>query len=185
MCAYRILGIDPGLARLGYGVIDLDGVKILPVDYGCIETPPDWSTTRRLKYIYDELTRIIGLHKPEVMAVEQLFFYKNVTTAFVVGQARGIALLAGVEAGLVDFEYTPMQVKLAVSGYGKASKVQVQEMVRLLLGLSERPEPDDTADALAIAITHAHASRRTRASVQDSAQNQTRRVVRYGRGIKP
>ncbi|QSO52477.1 crossover junction endodeoxyribonuclease RuvC [Alicyclobacillus curvatus] len=184
MCAYRILGIDPGLARLGYGVVDLEGTDILPVDYGCLETPPEWSTMKRLQFLYHEITSIIKKHTPEIMVVEQLFFYKNVTTAFVVGQARGVAILGGVESGLEYAEYTPMQVKLAVTGYGKATKTQVQDMVRILLKLSERPEPDDTADALAIAITHANASRRKVLS-QSRTSDGPRRVIRYGRGVKP
>ena len=184
MCAYRILGIDPGLARLGYGVVDLVGPDIVPVDYGCLQTPPEWSTMERLQFLYHEMTRVIKTHRPEIMVVEQLFFYKNVTTAFVVGQARGVAILSGVESGLKYAEYTPMQVKLAVTGYGKATKTQVQDMVKILLKLSERPEPDDTADALAIAITHANASKR-KALPQSPASEAPRRVIRYGRGVKP
>lgn len=184
MCANRILGIDPGLARLGYGIVDLDGIHVTAVDYGCLETPADWSTSERLKFLYDGLNRVIHLHQPQVMAVEQLFFYKNVTTAFVVGQARGIAVLSGVQAGLDYAEYTPMQVKLAVTGYGKASKRQIQDMVQVLLHLAERPEPDDTADALAIAMTHARQLRQPTAQTVTAPDSPTR-LVRYGRGVKP
>jgi crossover junction endodeoxyribonuclease RuvC len=154
----RIIGIDPGIARMGFGIVDVAGNRVRAVDYGCIETPPEWSVAQRLQKIYQDLRHIMNEYHPEVMAVEELFFYRNTTTAFVVGQARGVALLAGIDSGLAMVEYTPMQVKMAVTGYGKADKKQVQEMVRILLGLAEVPKPDDTADALAIAITHAHAS---------------------------
>lgn len=152
----RILGIDPGIARMGYGVIESVGNHLQPITFGCIETPAHTPVGERLKQIYQELLIILEEYNPDVMAVEELFFNRNTTTAFTVGQARGVAILAGVQAGLELAEYTPMQVKLAVVGYGKATKPQVQEMVRVLLGLSVRPKPDDTADALAVAITHAH-----------------------------
>jgi crossover junction endodeoxyribonuclease RuvC len=154
----RIIGIDPGIARMGFGIVDVAGNRVRAVDYGCIETPPEWSVAERLQKIYRDLRQIMADYQPRVMAVEELFFYRNTTTAFVVGQARGVALLAGVDHGLAVVEYTPMQVKMAVTGYGKADKKQVQDMVRILLGLTEVPKPDDTADALAIAITHAHAA---------------------------
>lgn len=156
MTTRRILGIDPGIARMGYGVIESTGNHLKPIVFGCIETPAHAPVGARLQQIYHELGSILAEHKPDVMAVEELFFNRNTTTAFTVGQARGVAILAGVQAGVQLSEYTPMQVKLAVVGYGKASKTQVQEMVRVLLGLVERPKPDDTADALAVAITHAH-----------------------------
>lgn len=152
----RILGIDPGLARMGYGIVDALGNQVRPVAYGCIETPAKTPLSQRLQSIYHELCGIFETYRPSVMAVEELFFNRNTTTAFTVGQARGVALLAGVENGSEYAEYTPMQVKQAVVGYGKAEKAQIQYMVRLLLGLREVPKPDDTADALAIAITHAH-----------------------------
>lgn len=154
----RILGVDPGIARMGYGVIEQMGHHLQPIAFGCIETSPSDSIAVRLQSIYRELTDVIRDGQPTVMAVEQLFFNRNTTTAFVVGQARGVALLAGAEAGLESAEYTPMQVKQAVVGYGHADKQQIQEMVKLLLNLTERPKPDDTADALAVAITHAHSS---------------------------
>ncbi|WP_156040058.1 crossover junction endodeoxyribonuclease RuvC [Alicyclobacillus macrosporangiidus] len=157
MTKIRILGIDPGLARTGYGVVDSDGSHLRAVGYGCIETPAHTPLPRRLQQVYDEVREVIARHRPDTVAVEQLFFYRNTTTAFAVGQARGVAILAAVQAGLELAEYTPMQVKQAVSGYGKADKGQVQEMVRLLLQLPARPSPDDTADALAVAIAHAHA----------------------------
>lgn len=191
MTSIRILGIDPGLARMGYGIIDVTGNRLSAVAYGCLETPADWSTPKRLGYLYEHLQQLIGTHEPAVMAVEELFFYKNVTTAFVVGQARGVAVLAGVQGGIEYAEYTPMEVKLAVTGYGKADKPQVQEMVRILLNLAERPQPDDTADALAVAITYAHAGWQDRAVAAanqgGTAASRTREssVIRYGRGIKP
>ncbi|WP_273366657.1 crossover junction endodeoxyribonuclease RuvC [Alicyclobacillus herbarius] len=154
----RVLGIDPGTARMGYGIIDAQGSRLQPVVYGCIETPPHTPAALRLQTIFHELNQLIARTGPEVMAIEQLFMGRNTTTAISVGQARGVALLAGAEANLAIAEYTPMQVKQAVVGYGKAEKGQVQEMVRMLLGLAERPRPDDAADALALAITHAHAA---------------------------
>jgi len=153
-----LLGVDPGIARLGYGVIEVQGNHLHAIAYGCIETPAHTPVAERLQTIYHRLTDVIRQHQPNVMIVEELFFSRNVTTAFVVGQARGVALLAAAEGGLTTAEYTPMQVKQAVVGYGKAEKKQVQEMVKILLRLTQIPKPDDTADALAIAITHAHTS---------------------------
>ena len=152
----RILGIDPGLARMGYGVIDLLGNQLKPIVYGCIETEAGLPIPTRLQQLYQKLTEILITYQPQVMAVEELFYGRNVTTAFSVGQARGVAVLASTLHGAAFAEYTPMQVKQAVVGYGKADKQQIQYMVRLLLNLAEVPKPDDTADALAIAITHAH-----------------------------
>jgi crossover junction endodeoxyribonuclease RuvC len=150
----RILGIDPGTGILGFGVIDTVGTKATMVDAGVIRTPvhePDYS---RLKIIFDELTGIIEATKPQVMSVEKLFFAQNVTTAMSVSQARGVVLLCGVQAGLGLAEYTPLQIKQALTGYGRADKKQIQEMVRVILGLKVVPKPDDCADALAAAITH-------------------------------
>jgi crossover junction endodeoxyribonuclease RuvC len=180
----RIIGIDPGIARMGFGVVAVAGNRTWAIDYGCIETPPEWSVGQRLQKIYQDLQNIMVEYRPHVMAVEELFFNRNTTTAFVVGQARGVALLAGVEAGLKMAEYTPMQVKMAVTGYGKADKKQVQEMVRVLLNLATVPKPDDTADALAIAIAHAHSAPMLNLAERAGASPQTR-TVNYGRGIKP
>jgi len=156
----RILGVDPGLARLGFGIIERGpGDSLHHVAHGCIETGADTPLPERLRHIFQQLTELCRTHRPAVMAVEELFFSRNTTTAFTVGQARGVALLAGAEAGLAVTEYTPMQVKQAVTGYGRADKRQVQEMVRLLLRLTSVPKPDDAADALAVAIAHAHAGR--------------------------
>lgn len=151
----RIIGIDPGTGILGFGVIDADtkgGFKL--IDAGVIKTPAHTPLDERLEEIYDSLQDIIGETKPDVMSVEKLFFSRNVTTAMSVSHARGVAILAGRKGGLPIGEYTPLQIKQTLTGYGKADKKQVQEMVRLQLGLKEIPKPDDAADALAAAITH-------------------------------
>jgi crossover junction endodeoxyribonuclease RuvC len=153
------LGIDPGTGILGFGIIDVNKGKIALVDGGVIRTPVKEDDAVRLLTIYEELTDIIVANKPSVMSVEKLFFARNVTTAMTVAQARGVVLLCGKQADMELFEYTPMQIKQAITGYGKADKKQMQEMVRVLLKLQEAPKPDDCADALAAAITHAFASR--------------------------
>lgn len=152
----RILGIDPGTGRLGFGVIDVLQGKPQLVDGGVITTPPHTEESERLLTIFDELTQIIAEHQPQIMAVEKLFFAQNVTTAINVAQARGVILLCGKRAGLELHEYTPLQIKMALTGYGRAQKPQIQEMVRMLLGLQELPKPDDAADALAVALVHSH-----------------------------
>ena len=159
----KILGIDPGTATTGFGVIEKAGSKLSYVDAGIITTPPEVSMPSRLSEIYSCLQEIIDHHKPDCMAVELLYFATNVTTAISVGQARGVVLLAASEAGLSVGEYTPLQVKQAVTGYGKADKRQIQEMVKMLLKLNGIPKPDDAADGLAIAITHANQMVETRA----------------------
>ena len=151
----RIIGIDPGTGILGFGIIEMRGSKPLLVDAGVIRTPVHEDDAVRLQTIYEELSDIIAQTKPDAMSVEKLFFARNVTTAMTVAQARGVVLLCGKQAGLALFEYTPMQIKQAITGYGKADKKQMQEMVRVLLGLKEVPQPDDAADALAAALTHA------------------------------
>lgn len=157
----RILGIDPGTGILGFGVIDiLDGGKgVSMVDAGVVTTPPHTPHDERLEDIYDSLNEIIEATKPDVCSVERLFFARNITTAMSVAEARGIALLVARQHKVPIFEYTPMQIKQTLTGYGKADKKQVQEMVRVQLGLREVPKPDDCADALAAAITHAAMSR--------------------------
>jgi crossover junction endodeoxyribonuclease RuvC len=150
----RILGIDPGTGILGFGVIDVERGKAKLVDAGVIRTPVKEDDAVRLLTIYEELSEIIKLNKPDMMSVEKLFFARNVTTAMTVAQARGVVLLCGMQAGLSIAEYTPMQIKQATTGYGKADKKQMQEMVRVILQLKEVPKPDDAADALAAAITH-------------------------------
>jgi crossover junction endodeoxyribonuclease RuvC len=149
----RILGIDPGTGILGFGIIEANGTKVQLVDAGVIRTPVHEDDAIRLQTIYEELTDIIAQTKPVMMSVEKLFFARNVTTAMTVAQARGVVLLCGQQAGLKLYEYTPMQIKQSVTGYGKADKKQMQEMVRVLLGLKEIPRPDDAADALAAALT--------------------------------
>lgn len=150
----RILGIDPGTGILGFGVIDVERGKAQMVDAGVIRTPAKQDDAIRLQTIFDELTEIIKATKPTEMSVEKLFFAKNVTTAMTVAQARGVVLLCGKQAGLEIFEYTPLQIKQALTGYGRAEKKQIQEMVRVVLQLKDIPKPDDCADALAAAITH-------------------------------
>lgn len=150
----RILGIDPGTGILGFGVIDAAKGKTQMVDAGVIRTPVKEDDAVRLLTIYEELTEIIALNQPDVMSVEKLFFARNVTTAMTVSQARGVVLLTAMQAGLRIAEYTPMQIKQALTGYGRADKKQIQEMVRVMLGLPEVPKPDDCADALAAAVCH-------------------------------
>lgn len=150
----RIIGIDPGTGILGFGVVDIDGTKIKMVEAGVIRTPAHTPLDERLEEIFDGLTEIIAATKPSVMSIEKLFFARNVTTAMSVSHARGVAMLTGRKAKLEISEYTPLQIKQTLTGYGKADKKQVQEMVRIQLGLREVPKPDDCADALAAAITH-------------------------------
>lgn len=150
----KILGIDPGTGILGFGIIEFDKTKARLVDAGVIRTPAHEDDAVRLQTIFEELTQIIAEFKPTEMAVEKLFFAQNVTTAMTVAQARGVVLLAGKQAGLSIHEYTPLQIKQALTGYGRAEKRQIQEMVRVILQLKEIPKPDDCADALAAAITH-------------------------------
>lgn len=150
----RILGIDPGTGILGFGVIDVQGGKAQLVDAGVIRTPVKQDDAIRLATIYEELTDIVAQTKPRILSVEKLFFAQNVTTAISVAQARGVVLLCGQQAGLDIFEYTPLQIKQALTGYGRADKKQMQEMVRVILQLKEQPKPDDCADALAAAICH-------------------------------
>ena len=151
----RILGIDPGTGILGFGIIEVNGHDSAVVDAGVIRTPVHEDDAIRLETIFNELTDIITVTKPDVMSVEKLFFARNVTTAMTVAQARGVVLLCARQAGLPIFEYTPLQIKQSVTGYGKADKKQVQEMVRVLLKLKTAPQPDDCADALAAALTYA------------------------------
>lgn len=149
-----ILGIDPGLATTGYGILTGSEAYMKPVTYGSILTPPHLSVSDRLTIIYDEVLQLIEKYNPEEIGVEELFFSRNVTTALLVGQARGVILLAARQKGLELFEFKPVEVKMAVTGYGRADKRQIQQMVKILLGLPQIPKPDDTADALAVAICH-------------------------------
>ncbi len=156
-----VLGIDPGTAITGYGLVKGEGDDLTLVAYGAITTPSDWPLPERLQRIYRELMALIEDQQPTAVAVEELFFSKNVRTALSVGQARGVALLAAANAGLPIHEYTPLQVKQAIAGYGRATKDQVQQMVRMLLALDSVPQPDDAADAIAVAICHIHSAKLT------------------------
>ncbi len=149
----RTLGIDPGTARLGFGLVD-DADEFRCVAFGVVETASSLAMPLRLVELSDAIEGLIRQHRPTALAVEQLFFARNVTTAMTVGQARGVVLLAAARAGITVAEYTPSEVKQAVAGYGKADKVQMQEMVRILLELDRVPHPDDAADALAVALCH-------------------------------
>lgn len=151
-----ILGIDPGLAIVGWGVVDYSASHFRTLGFGSIQTPKEMTTPQRLSAIYREMNEIIRQYSPQSMAVEELFFNTNQTTGIRVAQARGVILLAGEQAGISIAEYTPLQVKQSVVGYGRADKRQVIAMVTRILGLPKPPKPDDTADALALAITHAH-----------------------------
>lgn len=150
----RIVGIDPGTARVGWGLIEGDKQKYTMLQYGCIETDKTKQPYHRLQEIYQEVYGILTTERPDQVVVEQLFFARNVTTAMAVSQARGVILLAAAHANLPVYEYTPMQVKQSITGHGRAEKPQMQAMVKLLLKLKEIPKPDDAADALAIALTH-------------------------------
>ncbi len=155
-----ILGLDPGTATTGYGLVNDDsGGGLHAIEYGIIQTPAGIPDSERLVILYQRLREIILLHRPQGSAVEKLFFQKNVRTAITVSQARGVILVSLAEAGLEIGEYSPNEIKQAVTGYGSADKHQVQEMVRVLLGLKDIPKPDDAADALAVAITHLHTNR--------------------------
>ncbi len=154
-----VLGIDPGTAALGYGIVDRNGGGLRAIDFGCLTTSADLPLPERLVRIHDLVAELIETHHPAIVAVERLFFSKNVQTAFAVGQARGVVLLAAAQAGVTVREATPNEVKMGVTGYGKAEKGQVARMVSVILGLPEIPTPDDTADALAIAICCANAER--------------------------
>ena len=147
-----VLGIDPGTAALGYGIVESTRGRVREVDHGCLETSPDTSLPERLLAIHALVDELIESHRPDVLAVERLFFSKNVQTAFGVGQARGVVLLAAAQHGVPVREATPSEVKSAIAGYGAADKEQVQRMVQMVLGMAERPRPDDAADALAIAV---------------------------------
>ncbi|MBA2758796.1 MAG: crossover junction endodeoxyribonuclease RuvC [Chloroflexia bacterium] len=148
------IGIDPGTAILGYGIVEGDGDSRL-IEFGVIETPSGQPMPDRLVTLYNAITELLVQHEPDELAVEQLFFARNVTTAIAVGQARGVVLLAAAQRGIPVTEYSPSEIKNAIVGYGKADKRQVQEMVRILLALEMAPHPDDAADALAVALCHA------------------------------
>lgn len=151
-----IFGIDPGYAIVGYGVVEYKGNNFKTITYGTIITENTKTFPERLKIVYDKLSALLDEYNPDCVAIEELFFNKNVKTAINVGQARGVQLLAAMNKGTDLYEYTPLQIKQGVVGYGRAEKKQVQEMVRVILNLKQTPKPDDAADALAVAICHAH-----------------------------
>jgi crossover junction endodeoxyribonuclease RuvC len=150
----KILGIDPGTVVMGYGVIESEDSEIALVDYGAITVPEQYKIGERLSYLYQELIKVIHRHKPDAVAVEQPFIAKNVKSAMAIGRAQAIALLAAASHKIPTYEYTPAEVKQRVANYGASSKEQIQEMVRLQLGLEEIPQPNDAADALAVALCH-------------------------------
>jgi len=150
----KILGIDPGTGIVGFGFIEADSKSLKLIDAGVIRTPANQATELRLLTIYDEIRELIKEHRPEWLSIEKLFFARNVTTAMTVSQSRGVVILAAAQAKVKVAEYTPLQIKMAITGYGRADKKQMQEMVKILLALNQIPKPDDAADALAAAITH-------------------------------
>jgi crossover junction endodeoxyribonuclease RuvC len=152
----RIMGIDPGTAITGFGLLEQEGSRLRLLEFGVIRTEPGVPDAARLLQIHREVKALLENHRPDAIAVEELFFNKNSRSVLAVGQARGVVMLAAAQAELRVEEYTPLQVKMAVVGYGRAEKRQVQEMVKVLLGLTRPPRPDDAADALAVAICHAH-----------------------------
>lgn len=152
----RILGIDPGYAIMGWGVIEKSGSSFKPIAYGSIETQKDTPMPDRLKQLYSGLMDVIAEYDPSEASIEELYFNNNAKTAIFVGQARGVALLACINSGLSIYEYTPLQIKTAMTGYGRAEKKQIQQMVKMILNLDEVPKPDDTADAIAAAICHGY-----------------------------
>lgn len=159
MSKIKILGIDPGYAIVGFGILEYDGLRFTPIEYGAVLTEAHTPFTERLRAIHTDIEFIFDKYKPDCMAIEKLFFTTNQKTAIDVAQARGVTVLSAADRGVPVFEYTPLQVKSAVVGYGKAEKQQVMEMTKQLLGLAQIPKPDDAADALAIAICHGHSTR--------------------------
>lgn len=176
----RVFGIDPGSARTGYGCVETDGSRHHLIACGAISSPVRVALPQRLQRIHSGLGRLLAQHRPDCVAVENLFHAKNVKSALVLGHARGVAVLAAVEAGVPVVEYSPAEVKLAVTGYGRAEKVQLQRMVALLLGLERAPSPHDAADAIALALCHAHA----RGGAHPSATGRVPRHLRSWRHVK-
>lgn len=154
----RILGIDPGYATIGYGIVEYDNFRFKTIAYGAVTTTPDKAFPDRLCDIYNDISTLVDMYKPDCLSIEKLYFNTNTTTAIDVAQARGVILLAARRSEIAVYEYTPLQVKQSITGYGRAEKRQVMEMVKNLLCLSRVPKPDDTADALALAICHGHCS---------------------------
>lgn len=154
-----IMGIDPGFAITGYGIVKYEGNRFSIVDYGAITTDASMKLPERLLHLSNRLEELIGLYKPDAISIEELFFNKNIKTALAVGHGRGVAVLAAAKSGIDVFEYTPLQVKQSVAGYGRAEKAQIQQMIKVILNLPAIPRPDDVADALAVAVCHAHSYR--------------------------
>jgi crossover junction endodeoxyribonuclease RuvC len=185
-----ILGIDPGTAAVGYGIIERTGGALRPIDYGCFETSPELPLPERLLAIHGCVTELLELHSPDLVGVERLFFSRNVQTAFAVGQARGVVLLAAAASGVPVREATPNEVKVAVAGDGRAEKDAVQRMVKLVLGLAELPQPDDAADALALAMCVANRERTARPSMGSSVLDRAavapidRRISPFDRAVR-
>lgn len=167
----RVMGIDPGTAIVGYSIVDIEEGKYKLIDYGCIFTDKDLEMPKRLEKIFQKLDTIIKLYKPVEVAIEELYFFKNQKTVIKVGQARGVIVLACTLNGLDIFDYTPLQVKMGVASYGRATKKQIQEMVKLILNLTEIPTPDDAADAIAIAITHLNNRNIPKVEVEKTKKN--------------
>ena len=155
----KILGIDPGIAIMGYGVVEFDGNKVKVIENGVVTTSSKTKTPERLNILYDNLNEIINQHKPDEFAIEELFFNQNVKTAITVGHARGVQVYCAQANNLPIYEYTPLQIKQAITGYGRSSKMQMQKTVTTLLNLKEIPKPDDAADALSVALCHALSQR--------------------------
>jgi len=183
----RVFGVDPGSLRTGYGCVDTDGSRHRLVACGAIATPPGADFPERLLVIHRELVRLLRKHRPDCVAVESVFYAANVRSALKLGHARGVALLAAVEGGYPLVEYAPAEIKQAVVGYGRAEKRQVGEMVRLLLGLTEIPEPHDASDALAVAICHIHSAGGAAAAAHaaEPARRPARRVAKTWREYRP
>jgi crossover junction endodeoxyribonuclease RuvC len=180
----RVFGVDPGSLRTGYGCIDTDGSRHRLVACGAIITPADAAFPEKLREIHEGLARLLRKHRPDCVVVENVFHSANVRSALKLGHARGVALLAAVEGGYPLIEYTPAEVKLAVVGYGRAEKHQVGEMVRLLLGLDEVPQPHDASDALAVAICHVHSATGP-ARAAEAAAPRPRRMPKTWREYRP
>lgn len=181
-----ILGIDPGIAIVGWGVIEYGGIgsKLRPIDFGAVTTPSTMKTEDRIAEVYREITAIIRTYKPEAAAIEELFFNTNQKTGIIVAEARGVLLLANRLNNVPIYEYTPLQIKQAVSGYGRADKHQIIDMVTMLLGLQKPPKPDDTADALAVAMCHAYSGTSRLAEYYNKPTTMAGKIGQQGKGSR-
>lgn len=181
-----ILGIDPGIAIVGWGVIEYGGIgsKLRPIDFGAVTTPSTMETEDRIAEVYREITAIIRTYKPEAAAIEELFFNTNQKTGIIVAEARGVLLLANRLNNVPIYEYTPLQIKQAVSGYGRADKHQIIDMVTMLLGLQKPPKPDDTADALAVAMCHAYSGTSRLAEYYNKPTTMAGKIGQQGKGSR-